>query len=57
MFNVEYNGQEIETTVEIKISYCKKEERERYGRNAGGEPFGKKYLFRNLIEALKQSKI
>jgi hypothetical protein len=49
VFNVEYNGQEIETTVEIKISYCKKEERERYGRNAGGEPFGRKYLFRNLI--------
>jgi hypothetical protein len=49
VFNVEYNGQEIETIVEIKISYCKKEERERYGRNAGGEPFGKKYLFRNLI--------
>ena len=49
VFNVEYNGHEIETIVEIKISYCKKEERERYGRNAGGEPFGKKYLFRNLI--------
>lgn len=49
VFRVDYNGEQVETTVEIKISYCKKEERERYGRNAGGEPFGKKYLFRNLI--------
>jgi hypothetical protein len=48
-FKVEYNGALLETTVEIKISYCKREERERYGRNAGGEPFGKKYLYRNLI--------
>ena len=49
IFHVDYNGHRLETTVEIKISYCKKEERERYGRNAGGEPFGKKYLYRNLI--------
>jgi hypothetical protein len=48
-FVVDYNGESIETIVEIKVSYCKKEERERYGSRAGGEPFGKKYLFRNLI--------
>jgi hypothetical protein len=48
-FKVLYNEELLKTTVQIKISYCKKEERDRYGRNAGSEPFGKKYLYRNLI--------
>ena len=48
-FTVKYNNEEVETIVEIRISYCNKEERERYGRNAGGQAFGKKYLYRNLI--------
>jgi len=48
-FLVAYNGEEVETTVEIRLSFCKKEERDRYGKKAGAEPFGKKYLFRNLI--------
>ena len=48
-FKVIYNNEEVKTTVEIKLSYCKKEERERYGRNAGGQPFGKKYLYRNMV--------
>lgn len=47
-FKVEYNNEVIETEVILRLSYCKKEERERYGRNAGNELIGKKYLFRNL---------
>lgn len=49
IFKVEYNGEIVDTKVEIRISYCKKTEREMHGRNAGGELFGKKYLYRNLI--------
>jgi hypothetical protein len=49
IFKVEHDGGLIETEVEIKLSYCKKEERERYGRNAGDTPFGRKYLHRNLV--------
>lgn len=48
-FKVKYNNEEIETIVEIRLSYCNKEERDRYGRNAGSHAFGKKYLYRNLI--------
>ncbi len=48
-FKVIYNNEKVKTIVEIKLSYCNKKERDRYGRNAGGEPFGKKYLNRNLI--------
>jgi hypothetical protein len=48
-FKVNYNGEEMDTVVELKISYCKKEERDRYGRNAGRQDFGKAYLHRNLI--------
>lgn len=48
-FKVIYNNEEVKTIVEIKLSYCKKEERDRYGTNAGSTPFGKKYLYRNLI--------
>jgi hypothetical protein len=48
-FQVLYNGESVKTTVQINISYCKKEERDRYGSKAGAEPFGKKYLYRNLI--------
>lgn len=48
-FKVKYNNEEIETVVEIRLSYCNKDERDRYGRNAGSHAFGKKYLYRNLI--------
>jgi len=48
-FKVMYNGEEVETDVEIKLSYCKKEERNRYGRNAGSTDFGRKYLSRNMV--------
>ena len=48
-FEVIYNNEKVKTIVEIKLSYCNKEERERYGRNAGSESFGLKYLHRNLI--------
>jgi hypothetical protein len=56
-FKVPYKGEEIETIVEIKLSYCKKEERNRYGRNAGNEPFGKKYLKRNMIGTMGYNNI
>jgi hypothetical protein len=48
-FTVDYNGEKIKTDVEIKLSYCKSEERKRYGRNAGSTEFGKAYLRRNMI--------
>ena len=48
-FKVNYDSELVSTTVEIKLSYCKKDERDRYGRNAGDTPFGKKYLNRNLV--------
>ena len=48
-FEVEYNGSIEKTKVEIKLSYCRKTERELEGRNAGSTPFGKKYLKRNLF--------
>jgi hypothetical protein len=48
-FNVYYNNEIVKSTVEIRLSYCRKEERERYGRNAGGTSFGKKYLYRNMV--------
>jgi hypothetical protein len=47
-FTVDYNGKSIETNVEIRLSYCKAEERQRYGRNAGSTEFGKVYLRRNM---------
>lgn len=47
-FKVDYQGEIVETEVEIKLSYVKREERKRFGRNAGNEPFGKKYLHRNM---------
>lgn len=56
-FTVPYKGELIETIVEIKLSYCKKEERNRYGRNAGAEPFGKKYLKRNMIGTMGYNNI
>ena len=37
------------TRVEIIFSYCRREERDVHGRNAGSTPFGKKYLKRNLL--------
>jgi hypothetical protein len=48
-FKVKYNEEIVDTDVEIKLSYCRQEERIKYGRNAGDTPFGKKYLYRNLI--------
>ena len=50
-FSVEYNGKKVDSEIEIKLSYAKKEERQRYGRNAGNPnlPFGKAYLKRNLF--------
>jgi len=50
-FEVEYNGTVESTTVEIKLSYCRREERDRYGRNAGSKDFGIKYLKRNLFNS------
>ena len=37
-----------EFDVEIKFSYCRREERDLYGRNAGTSDFGKAYLHRNM---------
>ncbi|OYQ79421.1 hypothetical protein B9T19_06515 [Ignatzschineria sp. F8392] len=48
IFTVEYDNQEIETEVTIKISYCPRSERNKHGRNAGSSDFGKMYLQRNL---------
>jgi hypothetical protein len=48
-FTVDYNNERVKTQVEIRISYCKPEERARYGRNAGQTSFGKTYLKRNMI--------
>jgi hypothetical protein len=48
-FQVKYNEEIVDTDVEIKLSYCSQDERKKYGRNAGDTPFGKKYLYRNLI--------
>jgi hypothetical protein len=56
-FKVPYNGEIVETSIEIKLSYCKKEERNRYGRNAGNDPFGKKYLKRNMIGTMGYNNI
>ena len=39
--------------VTLKFSYCRKEERNRYGENAGKTPFGKTYLKRNLLGVVK----
>ena len=50
-FDVNYMGKKEKTKVEIKLSYCKREERDRYGRNAGSNDFGKKYLKRNLFNS------
>jgi hypothetical protein len=57
IFKVSYRGEIVETSIEIKLSYCKKEERNRYGRNAGGESFGKKYLKRNMIGTIGYNNI
>ena len=43
------NGNVQKGKITITLSYCKKEERSRYGRNAGDTPFGKAYLKRNLL--------
>ena len=51
VFKVETPDGPKETTVEIIISYCKKEERLRYGSNAGSTDFGKKYHRRNYPSA------
>ena len=50
-FEVEYNGKVETTKVDIKLSYCRREERDLYGRNAGDKAFGKKYLKRNLFNS------
>ncbi|WP_340111019.1 ATP-binding protein [Maribellus mangrovi] len=49
IFKIRYNGDTIETEVELKFSFCKKEERNRYGNPPGQKPFGKLYLKRNLL--------
>lgn len=56
-FKVDYKGELVETEIEIKLSYIKKEERERFGRNAGSTPFGKKYLYRNMIGTIGYNNI
>lgn len=48
-FTVKYQGEFLETEVQIKLSYVKKEERERFGTVAGGSSFGKTYLKRNML--------
>jgi hypothetical protein len=48
-YKIDHHGESIDTKVEIRISYCKKEERDRYGRNAGSTEFGKTYLKRNML--------
>jgi len=48
-FIVDYQGEKVETQVQLKLSYAKKEERERFGRNAGSTPFGQTYLKRNMF--------
>lgn len=50
-FEVEIDGLIEKTKIEIQFSYCRREERDRYGRNAGGDDFGKKYLKRNLFNS------
>ena len=57
IFTVPYKGEKIETNIEIRLSYCKKEERNRYGRNAGITPFGKKYLKRNMLGTMGYNNI
>lgn len=52
-FEIEYNNEKIKTTVEIKLSYCKKEERNRYGSLAGSTEFGKMYHRRNMINGAR----
>ena len=56
-FQVEYQGEMVKTEVEIKLSYVKKEERERFGRNAGSTPFGKTYLKRNMLGTIGYNNI
>ena len=48
-FKVIYNGEETETIVKLRVSYCPRKERDKYGRNAGSTPFGEKYLNRNSV--------
>ena len=43
------NGNVEKGKITITLSYCKKTERLRYGRNAGSHLFGKTYLKRNLL--------
>lgn len=50
-FTIEHDGKETKTEVEIILSYCKKEERNRYGSNPGSTEFGKKYLKRNSYKS------
>lgn len=51
IFEVDYNGKKEKTKLEIIFSYCRREERDRYGSRAGGTDFGKKYLKRNLFRS------
>ena len=51
IFEIDYNGKKEKSKVEIKFSYCRREERDRYGSRAGGTDFGKKYLKRNLFKS------
>ena len=49
-FQITDSNDNIKTgAVTLKFSYCRKEERNRYGENAGKTPFGKTYLKRNLL--------
>lgn len=50
-FTVEHNGEIVNTEVEIILSYCKKDERNRYGSSPGSTSFGKKYLKRNSFKS------
>ena len=48
-FAIDVDGETKQTEIEIRLSYCKKEERNRYGRNVGSTPFGTAYLKRNML--------
>lgn len=56
-FEVEYQGEKIKTEVQLKLSYVKKEERERFGRNPGSTPFGQAYLKRNMLGTIGYNNI
>lgn len=47
-FSVEYDDNIVDSTVELRVSFCPRSERDKHGRNAGSTEFGMVYLKRNL---------